>query len=49
MASPERKMIMDSQDHLLCYCCGWEGSSEDCEELGICPNCNQSGSLQTDG
>ena len=30
-------------------CCGWEGSHEECDHEGVCPECMQRGSLQTNG
>lgn len=36
-------------DNVECYCCGWTGSEKDVEYEGVCPKCNQRGSLQTDG
>lgn len=40
---------MDFQDWLMCGCCDWEGCSDDLVEPDTCPDCCQSGSLQTDG
>lgn len=36
-------------DRLECYYCGWTGSENECSEDKVCPNCNKSGGLQTDG